>query len=55
MNCGVVCVQEVWYLPIAMTDCARVTRGFHVFAQGVCPLCGGSNHTMVHARMWCLL
>ena len=49
MNCGVVRVQEVRYLSIATTDRARVTRGFHVCAQGVCPLRGGSNHTMVHA------
>ena len=49
------CMQEVCVvLFMAVSDGARVTWGFHVCAQGVCPLCGGNHHVMVHACLLCL-
>ena len=49
------CMQKVCVvLSIAVSDCGRVTWGFHVCAQGVCPLCGGNHHMMVmHACCAC--
>ena len=49
------CKKFVWYLSTAVSDCARVTWGFHVCAQGVCPLCGGNHHMTLHACLLCLL